>query len=68
MPDAQRIAELESRGFGAIYVLRFGYQPQQVEQLLANMRALGRSEVIESEYGDSFFVLLHPAANPLPIN
>ncbi len=61
LPDAQRLAELERRGFGAIYVLRFGYQPEQVEQFLTSMRALGQTEVIESEYGDSFFVLLQKA-------
>jgi phosphoglycerol transferase len=62
MSETQRLAELSRRGFGAIYVLKNAYAPQQIEQFLNSMRAQGHSEVLESEYGDSLFVLLNRGA------
>jgi phosphoglycerol transferase len=61
---AELVAELERLGFGGLYVLRQAYAPQQVEALLEALRGLGRTEILESEYGDSLFVVLHPAATP----
>jgi phosphoglycerol transferase len=58
MSDEQRVAELKRQGFGAMYVLRNAYPPHQVEQLIQNMAALGHTEVIHSDYGDSFFIVL----------
>jgi phosphoglycerol transferase len=58
MGDEQRLAVLREKGFGAIYVLRNGYPPGVPERIVAALRDRGHTEVLESEYGDSFFVLL----------
>ncbi len=63
LPGPMRIAALEQKGFGAIYILKNGYPPYEVAAMLAELNAAGRGETIESEYGDSVVVLLHPAAH-----
>jgi hypothetical protein len=58
MPLPQQLAELKAKGFGALYVLRNAYAPAQLQQLVESLRAVGQTDFIESDYGDSFFVIL----------
>jgi hypothetical protein len=61
LPDI--VSELESYGFGAIYVHRGGFDDRGKE-LTAALAATGRDRIIESERGDVFAVLLNPSATP----
>jgi phosphoglycerol transferase len=63
-PPVQALTELQEYGFGGLYVLRKAYPPDQVTYLLAALREIGATEVLESEYGDSFFAVLHPSPTP----
>jgi phosphoglycerol transferase len=54
------VQELERIGFGGLYVLKNAYTPDQISQLIAALKSLGRDEILESEHGDSFFVVLKP--------
>jgi phosphoglycerol transferase len=61
MNDADRLTELQNKGFSAIYVLREGFEDSgQVDALLQALKERGHTEVIESDFGDSFFVVLRP--------
>ena len=58
MNDDDRLAELKKKGFLALYVLKNAFPPGEVDRLLGSLRAHGHTEVLESEAGDSCFVLL----------
>ena len=58
------IRSLENYGFAALYVNRNGFQDKG-EQILNALKSLGYTNVIESQAGDLFCVLLHPSANPI---
>ncbi|HEX4085204.1 MAG TPA: hypothetical protein VHY22_09850 [Chthoniobacteraceae bacterium] len=64
MTPAEQIAALEKYGFSGIYVNRDGY-PDHGNALLAEYRAAGRTDVIESPRNDLFCVVLHPSPNPV---
>lgn len=64
MSPADQIAALERYGFSAIYVNRAGY-PDRGEALLAQYKAAGRGEVIESPLKDLYCVVLKPSPNPV---
>ena len=62
LPDV--ISAVESYGFSAIYVNRNGFQDKG-ENLLKGFRDLGYKDIIESNNGDLFCVMIHPSLSPL---
>ena len=55
---------IENYGFAAVYVNRNGFEDKGAG-ILQSFRKLGYTEVIESQAGDLFCVLIHPAAAPI---
>jgi hypothetical protein len=64
MTPAEQVAALEKYGFSAIYVNRAGY-PDKGEGLLAQYKAAGRTQVLESPLKDLYCVMLTPSPNPV---
>ncbi|MGB8354616.1 MAG: hypothetical protein WCD79_12055 [Chthoniobacteraceae bacterium] len=58
------VSRLESYGFSAVYVNRSGF-PDKGEQLEKAFKQIGRGEIIQSDLGDLFCVLLKPSAQPI---
>ena len=55
---------IENYGFAAVYVNRNGFEDKGAG-ILQSFRKLGYTEVIESQAGDLFCVLIHPASDPI---
>jgi hypothetical protein len=67
MTPAELIRSLESDGFAALYINRQGY-PDGAANLLAELAAAGRTEVIHGSLENPFAVVLHPVKHPqLPL-
>jgi phosphoglycerol transferase len=58
------VGRLESYGFSALYVNRDGFADKG-EALLKALKEIGRGDVIESDQGDLFCVLLKPFPQPI---
>ena len=58
------VHNIENYGFAAVYVNRNGFEDKGAG-ILQSFRKLGYTEVIESQAGDLFCVLIHPAADPI---
>jgi hypothetical protein len=63
MPVPQMISQLEKYGFAGIYILRACYEDRG-EDLLKQLAAAGKNQVIEDELHEQVCVLLNPAAQP----
>lgn len=63
LPPNLLVDELLRNGFGAIYVNRGGYQ-DHAAALLAELKSMGYTDVIENERGDVFCVVLRKEGNP----
>ena len=62
-PAPQMIAALERYGFAAIYINRKGFRDQG-QDLIKQLAAAGRSQVIEDDLHEQVCVLLNPASKP----
>ena len=58
------VHNIENYGFAAVYVNRNGFEDKGAG-ILQSFRKLGYTEVIESQAGDLFCVLIHPASDPI---
>jgi len=58
------VQTLESYGFSALYVNRAGF-PDKGAGILKGLADLGYGEVLHSDLGDIYVVLLRPSANPV---
>jgi len=65
MAPATLVRALEGYGFAALYINRQGY-PDNAEQLLAELAAAGRAEVIGGPDQNQVVVRLHPVERPQP--
>ena len=65
MAPAALVGALESYGFAALVVDGRGY-PDGAAQLLAEIAATGRTELVSEPLTAKSVVLLHPAAQPVP--
>lgn len=63
LPAEELVRHLEHCGFAALYLNRRGFADRG-EKLLAELRALGRTDVIAGALGEQIVVLLEP--NPAP--
>ncbi|HVU35679.1 MAG TPA: hypothetical protein VHE61_19725 [Opitutaceae bacterium] len=64
LPPVKMVRRLEAYGFAAVYLNRRGF-PDHGEKLLAQLAEAGRTERLESTYGEQVVVLLRPARVPL---
>jgi hypothetical protein len=58
------VSKLESYGFGALYINRNAF-PDRGENFLKGLRGMGFNDIIESERGDVFCVVLKPSLHPV---
>jgi hypothetical protein len=63
LPAPDLVPKLERYGFAALYFDRRAY-PDRGEQLLDELRAMGRTEHLEGRRGQQVVVLLRPAERP----
>ena len=67
LPTEELVRRLEHYGFAALYLNRRGFA-DHAEKLLAELRALGRTQVIAGASGEQVVVLLEPNLTPkLPL-
>jgi hypothetical protein len=65
MTPAELVQSLENDGFAALYVNRQGY-PDDAANLLAELAAAGRAEVIQGPLENPLAVVLHAVKQPQP--
>ena len=58
------VHNIENYGFAAVYVNRNGFEDKGAG-ILQSFRKLGYTEVIESQAGDLFCILIHPNPDPM---
>ncbi len=67
LPTVELLRRIEHYGFAALYLNRLGFADRG-EKLLAELRTLGRTNVIEGALGEQVVVLLEPNFTPkLPL-
>ncbi len=65
LPTRELVSRLERSGFAAMYFNRRGFVDRG-EQLLGELKAIGRARYFESQSREQVVVLLEPAAQPEP--
>ncbi len=67
LPTRELVQRLERYGFSALYFNKRGFA-DQAEKLIAELKALGRTEMIEGRQGNQLAVILQPHPQPkLPV-